>query len=251
VIGALLAGGCKGEEQPNSAPVAETAVSRLETRADTAQAFYPEKSFDSTMKLIAHENWDDTPGHTFTGWLDCGDGSTCGSGQERIRFRMRPRNNAHTLDHRKILSGSAEGTFIAEITNTDSVRYGAWKMDPKATVYLWIGPLSTGQRRIALYRIDPATRQSTLVRTAERAVICDIGRVHEFAQIDVYIPWHCDNKRDLQVLYGPPYTPTGSLKTSVGKLASYSVLSAAPPADFDTGVWISCAGGCCEASRFR
>jgi hypothetical protein len=246
-VAGILGGACRPYSSPSIAERA--ALTTSEMTGDTAQSFYPEKNAAATAALIAAGNWDDTPGRKWTGPLHCGNGSTCG-GKTEVQFRIRPRHNAHTFNHRRILRGDDPEQFIAEITNLDTVSYGPWRVGPNETVHLYVGLRATGDRRITIYRLDPIDGSRDILVTAQRATHCEVS-AHSWPRVEVYTPWHCKGKADLRILYGTAYPASEtSSANALPRLASNSMMTAAVE-PFTSGLWISCSGGCCEGSAFQ
>jgi len=242
-VSALVAGACaKTGETP---PVDTTAATTATTETDTVPPL-PAISADSMQILTAASNWDNAQDHRYIGPLDCGDGSTCG-GKTKVSFRILPHTNAHSIDHRQVLNGARPAAYIARLTNTDVVDYGPWKIDRGATAYLKVGAVVGGQRRIAIYSINPSTGSETLLVTAQDAAICDM-KPQTAPNVHPWAPPHCRSAKDKDPLYGNPFAETSvTPKESVAKLASFSLNQV----DVDIGLWITCSGGCCEGSRFR
>ncbi len=259
-LGMLLVGACKTKEAGNTiADTAAPAVTGGATATDTTKGFYPEEFPDSTRTLLAKSSWVDT--NRWNGRLDCGDGSACG-GQTSVAFRMRAMSNAHDIKHDQVVQGLDPAAYIAELTNLDGVPYGPWNMIAKDVAYLYIGLLKDGTRRIAIVRV-PSTGSATTLVTAQREAKCDVDQPPSGPSVNMKQPWHCKGAPKMTLIYGPPYplateVKTGTSNAASGMLASSplgraGILSslAPPPGYAISGLWISCSGGCCEASSFR
>jgi len=219
-----------------------------------ALPFDPEANPDRTRAHKASRRFGWANGHPgrWTGDLDCHETSDC-NGVPFVRFQITAEENARTTPMRDALLGSDPergGYIVAQLINLDKDHeYRYLGMTAGDTAYLWVGPTKEGRKRFAIYRI-PKTGAPVRLSHARASRWCRIGTQ---GVTDVHVPPEkpCSNP---SIIYrsatGAKADEALGILGRVLRLASASpVMPSSMTRMFHVdGLWVSCSGGCCEAS---
>lgn len=236
VAGVVLTAACHPTMQPapNAGGGTTNTIVSTEHVADTLGILADPASFDNA------------PGHRWEGNLQCDDISQC-NGQSEVPFVIQPRLNSHQIDQKKMLQETG-GAWVAKLTNQSNYDYGPWGIGAHKTVFLYVGRVANDSR-ISTITAGPNSKLLAIAGTVRR---CEAQS--SSAQADVRTPLHCGP--DTEVLFpvgGKAGTDAKELQSKPGfaMFASNRLAAAVPLSINSQGVWISCTGGCCEASRFQ
>jgi hypothetical protein len=188
---------------------------------------------DSVKKSLLAQTWDDRPGHSDDGQLDCHVHTDCG-GNGHVKIHIIPATNAYKLNHKTALDGTGPDGWIMKIINTSNDPYEPWKLLPHDVVFLYVGPAVGGGYKYSIYRDEPGSNP-TLLAIAQAGAYCETDAHPGSSSAHLYDPPHCLNASDRKVLYGTPFPAPGEKQ-----MMSHT-----------SGLWISCSLGCCEASQFE
>lgn len=180
------------------------------------------------------------PSGIFVGELQCAVPASCG-GRESVHVRIVPSNFAATADWDKALHGG-NGHVVAKVSNLDAVPYDRLNLGPNEVGYVWVGDSQGLGGTAALYTVKGGNVKRIFMfkgRTFCRNSAPQQPAVH------INTPSKCsemDSKAmgAAQQASIEPFTAIASyLVKRVSRMLS------PPPAE--SGLWISCSLGCCEA----
>jgi len=220
-----------------------------------ALAFDPERNPDLTENYLKGLDfiWANGPPGRWRGFLECHTKSVCDSGTV-VEFQITAEKNARTTPMVDALGGPRPergGYIVAQLINLDPTHeYRPFGMAAHDTAYLWVGPTKNGSKRFVLYRI-PKGKPPILIAKAGKASYCPRGTQ---PVTDIHVP--PERCAELRQLYPLTATKTGAA-TDFGSGSAFRVASSTPgiPALISAmshadGLWVSCSGGCCEASEW-
>ncbi len=181
----------------------------------------------------------------FSGPLDCETPAECGN-SAAVNVRVVPEKRAFRAPIEGAMR-TAAGHIVASIENLENKPFAPYGLAANETAYLWVGPLQSGERRMAIYRIDRTSGQSRLLAVAASAGWCpgsNEGR--KISAVHINANPMCTERS----FYSEP-----ARSASAGRLASAGdeVLVSAVARAFShaRGLWFSCSLGCCEARGFH
>ena len=183
----------------------------------------------------------------FSGPLECETPASCGN-SATVNIRIVPERRAFKAPVENALR-DAEGHIVARIENLENKPFHPYGLGPSETAYLWVGAMRSGERRMAIYRIDRESGQATALTVAAQAGWCpDADEDRKIAAVHINENPMCTERS----FYSQP-----ARSASAGRLADASAghemaLGALASAfSHARGLWFSCSMGCCEARGFE
>jgi hypothetical protein len=163
-------------------------------------------------------------------------------GEQTLNLTIEPEASSHLADWREAMSaGSDSGYVVARIRNTTSKRFGPLGLAPGDTIYLWVGPITPTltRHRVAWVKINLSNGATGPYRRSLNSVR------------------HCTN-----IGTTPPNEPRAK-KVGMGEHTGCDTDKAVDAAQAESsdssdvarqlilppGLWLSCSGGCCQASQ--
>ncbi len=184
---------------------------------------------------------------SFSGPLECETPALCGN-SATVNIRIVPERRAFKAPVDAALR-DAGGHIVARIENLENKPFHPYGLGPSETAYLWVGAMQSGDRRMAIYRIDRESGQATALVVAAQAGLCpDPNDDREIAAVHVNANPMCTERS----FYSEP-----ARSASIGRLASTSgghemaLAALSRPFSHARGLWFSCSMGCCEARGFH
>lgn len=178
----------------------------------------------------------------FEGDLQCAMPAKCG-GKTTVHLRITPSNLANVADWDKALRTGGNGYIVAKVTNLDDVPFDRLNLGPSEVGYVWVGE-SLGLGRLpALYAVRSGTVKR-IFRFKGRTFCRD--RTPQKPAVHINTPSKCSD---------PNSSPMGASMqqasiepfTALGAYVVRAVRRMLVPPPVDSGLWISCSAGCCEA----
>jgi len=169
--------------------------------------------------------------------LPCEPNPAACDGQANVRIRIVPSNFSPTIRWNNVLnppSGqSPNGHVVAKITNMSDYRFAPLNLPAHESAYLWIGQAGmSNQRKVVLYKIT--SRAAIPIKQVRDYKICEKPptgpATHLYPMLD------CNQ--------GSSSTASTA---SIVKLASFFKHDSRPMMVHTSGLWVSCAEGCCQA----
>lgn len=232
----LTATGCWGDK-PKPDPDQSAAPAGL--------AGYPGQNADSTLAYLASLNFAATDS-AFEGYITCDEPAKC-EGADSVRVSIVPESRAHEAPMRKALD-SAAGYVVARITNLDQRPFGLLGIAANETAYLWVGPMPSGENRIAVFTIDPVTGASALRSVANAAGYCEgTTKDRRIPAVHVNAMEECTANS----LYEAPARTASNVMLAATPASSVTSAAAAMAFSGIRGLWFSCSLGCCEGRGFQ
>ncbi len=229
--------GCPGDK-PAPDPGQDPAVV-------TGLGGYPGQDADSTRAYLASLSFAVTDS-AFEGYITCDEPAKC-EGADSVRVSIVAESRAHQAPMRSALD-SAAGYIVARITNLDQRRFGLLGIPANETAYLWVGPMPSGENRIAVFTIDPATGSSALRSVASEAGYCaDTAPNRTIPAVHVNAMAECAENS----LYDAPARTASSVMLAATTTSSVTSAAAAMAFAGIRGLWFSCSLGCCEGRGFQ
>lgn len=217
-----------------------------------ALAFYPDKDKNATHRNLSKLEFNESAAGVFDDYLPCdtSDENCDGAAEVRIKIIPEERSQVGPMEAAlKRASGeeSKGGYVVAKVINMDSQhRFGPFNLEKGETAYLWAGPTRQKGNRFAIYRI-PDGQDAVALASADTAAICRRG-TYGIPAVHSPAPY-CAAK---EPIYAHPRGPSAALTPGRNYffLASNPIVSPALVSAVMhlQGLWISCAGGCCQAS---
>jgi hypothetical protein len=167
--------------------------------------------------------------------LDCE--PRCDASHTRARIRIVPSNYGPDVEWDPIVNprpgNNRNGHFVAKISNLNDYPFPPLNMEANDVAYLWIGENgSSNNLRASLYRFGPNPNNARKLREA-RVLIC--RKPKGTPAVHLYSSMECRDGA----------TSTASTDHLV-RLASNSRHDVMAPMVHTSGLWVSCAEGCCQ-----
>lgn len=211
--------------------------------APTGLAGYPGQDPAATAKYVRSLDFS-VRDSIFSGPLECEVPADCGN-SATVNIRVVPERRAFRAPIDEAMR-SAPGHIVASIENLENKPFAPYKLAPNETAYLWVGALQSGERKMAIVRIDRASGQSQVLAVAASAGWCpgsNEGR--KIAAVHINANPMCTERS---------FYSESARSAAAGLLASAGdeVLANAVTRAFShaRGLWFSCSLGCCEARGF-
>lgn len=182
----------------------------------------------------------------FSGPLECEIPAQCGN-SATVNIRIVPERRAFRARVENSLR-DAEGHIVARIENLENKPFHPYGLAPRETAYLWVGAMRSGERRMAIYRIDPQSGQARALTVAAQAGWCpDADENRKISAVHINATPMCTERS----FYTEP-----ARSAAAGMLASASsnemtAVALARALSHARGLWFSCSMGCCEARGFH
>ena len=175
-----------------------------------------------------------------------------------VNLHITPEKHAYL---RKIdaafFSSTTGGFFMAKVVNNDSnhQKFEAWDLAWNDSVYIWAGPLPDGTKRIGVFHIAP-DGSATLVGVARVAQFCPHAPnegPRSVSAVHLHGKPYCTANKIYGLLPGNSNSPPNAGQRSIVTLANNPFVDSrslvAATMIHNTGLWISCEMGCCEAQQ--
>lgn len=175
-----------------------------------------------------------------------------------VNLHITPEKHAYL---RKIdaafFSSTTGGYFMAKVVNNDSnhQKFEAWDLAWNDSVYIWAGPLPDGTKRIGVFHIA-ADGSATPVGVARVAQFCSPGTgegPRSVSAVHLHGKPMCTTNKIYGLLPGNSNSPPNAGQQAIVTLANNPFVDSrrllAATMIHDTGLWISCQMGCCEAQQ--
>jgi hypothetical protein len=229
-------------DSPTAGPTDPSTSARIAAAATGAGLF---QSLDTDPQATrayinsVHLNFSDERG-ALQANFECNDKAKCPP-NGMVNLKIVPDSRAHNRDWLKILTGKREeGFIVAKIKNMDSRNtLDALQLRPGDSAYLWVGQLRKDdtERGVAFYSINTSSGTTggplEIVQTVQ----------------------HCDDDDPIgspnsgmtpKVVKGPNHTGAKCWQLSRDGGQLMPIRRRIFP---NTGLWISCSGGCCQVER--
>ena len=151
-----------------------------------------------------------------------------------VKLWVVPEKKAYKVDWpTAFVNNEQRGWIVAEIINSDDVRYDPLELDPGEIAYQWVGPINDEgtDHAMAYYKIDKATGRAT-------------GPMSP-----VYTIEYCSNKDWKKRTHSAAKQQHPPGETCATKTYPPGVKPQAGPLFPPNGTWISCVGGCCQVQN--
>jgi hypothetical protein len=160
---------------------------------------------------------------------------TIADGNSTALIRIVPNDTATTVDWEAATAGG-NGYFVAKIYNLEDKPIQALGIPKLGVGYVWIGQTgnSATDRGIGIYSVKNNGKIEPNPKLMKGYRKCDTQHAYSGVKIT-------DNKKCAGAMHGVAVT---------SNLILASMTNAAPPPPGGQGLWITCAGGCCEVSIF-
>ena len=172
-----------------------------------------------------------------------------------VNLHITPEKHAYL---RKIdasfFSSTTGGYFMAKVVNNDSnhQQFEAWKLDWNDSVYIWAGPLPDGTKRIGVFHIA-SDGSATMVGVARVAQSCPSPLGRSISAVHLHGKPACTTNKIYGLLPGNSNLALNTGQESIVTLANNPFVDSrkllAATMIHNTGLWISCEMGCCEAQQ--
>ena len=181
------------------------------------------------------------PSGIFEGDLPCGMPAKCG-GQATVRLRIVPSNYATSADWGHALQ-NGNGYVVAKVSNLQGVPFDRLNLNPYEVGYVWVGDSQGVGRTAALYSVRAGTVKRLFKFKGVK--FCNDTTTQKPA-VHIYTPPKCTNQ------YAKPAgaaAEQASIEpfTAIGSYLFSAVARKLGQPGLDSGLWISCSLGCCEA----
>lgn len=196
-------------------------------------------AMDAYVQQIDFGAGADTSG-IFDGALPCGNPDNCG-GKSAVRLRIVPSNLATNADWDSAL-GNGNGYIVAKITNLDSVPFDRLNLGAGEIAYVWIGDSQGVGRAPTLYTVRSG-KVKRLFKFKGRTFCRDSAQ--QKPAVHIYTPTKCTDTK----LKSAAAATEASIEpiSAIGAYLVKAVARMIAPPPADSGLWISCSLGCCEA----
>ncbi len=161
----------------------------------------------------------------------------CG-GQSTVTLRVIPSEFSSDVNW-KDATGNGKGHVVAKIVVVDPVPYDRFNLVADDVAYLWIGN-NQGGKGAALYRVRAG--KVTMVYRFTDIRYCKTSIGYQPPTVHNYMTAKCTD---------PDPTPAGAAAATSATTSSIVTLASSKPTNSfavtaRSGLWVSCAGGCCE-----
>jgi len=180
------------------------------------------------------------PSVIFEGNLACGVPANCG-GRDSVRIRIVPSNYATSADWDRALN-NGNGYIVAKVSNLEGVRYDRLNLDGYGVGYVWVGDSQGLGRTVALYGLKSGVPKRLLKFKGH--TFCR-NSTPQAPAVHINTPSKCTDTNSM-----PMGAASQASIEPFTALASYVVKRVArmlAQPSLDSGLWISCSSGCCEA----
>lgn len=181
------------------------------------------------------------PSGIFEGNLACGMPAKCG-GQDSVRLRIVPSNYATTADWDHALK-NGNGYIVAKVANLEGVPYDRLNLDPYGVGYIWVGDSQGVGRTVALYGVRGGTVKR-LFKFKGRT-FCK-NSTPQAPAVHINTPSKCTDTNSMPMGAASEQASIEPF-TAIAALLAKTVTRMLAPSPIDSGLWISCSLGCCEA----
>ena len=180
------------------------------------------------------------PSGIFEGALPCAVPARCG-GQATVRLRIVPSNYATTANWDHALN-NGNGYVVAKVSNLEGVPFDRLNLGPYDIGYVWVGDSQGLGRTVALYGVR-AGNVKRLFKFKGHTFCKD--STPQKPAVHIYTPSKCTD---------PDSKPMGAAQqasmepfSAIGAYVVKAVRRALAQGGLDSGLWVSCSLGCCEA----
>jgi hypothetical protein len=181
------------------------------------------------------------PSGIFEGDLTCGMPAKCG-GKTTVRLRIVPSNFANVADWDGALN-RGNGHVVAKVSNLDDVPYDRLNLGPHDIAYLWVGDSQGLGRTVALYTVKSGAVKR-LFKFKGRT-FCRMSTPQPPA-VHINTPPKCTSM-DSKPLGAATEQASIEPFTEIASYVVKAVTRMFAQSGFDSGLWVSCSLGCCEA----
>ena len=222
---------------------------------------YPGKDPNQTKDYLEHHvNFDSNhpKDSAYDGLVPCDVPKCLTTMGAEVNLHITPEKHAY---QRKIdaafFSSTTGGYFMAKIVNNDSNHqtFEAWDLVWNDSVYVWAGPLPDNTNRIGVFHIA-ADGSATMVGVARVAQWCPPAPgegPRSVSAVHLHGKPACVTNKIYGLLPGNSDLPPNAGQQSIVTLASNPFVDSrkllAATMIHNTGLWISCQMGCCEAQQ--
>jgi hypothetical protein len=181
------------------------------------------------------------PSGIFEGDLPCAVPAKCG-GKATVRLRIVPSNYATTADWDHALK-NGNGYIVAKVSNLEGVPYDRLNLDPYGVGYVWVGDSQGLGRTVALYGVRGGAVKR-LFKFKGRTFCKD--PTPQKPAVHIYTPSKCTDTNSTAVGAASEQASIEPF-TAIAALLAKTVTRMLAQPGLNSGLWISCSLGCCEA----